>query len=167
MENDEYYDIDSILAEHTKLPCIFLHDVDAEANVQGDDSIQIRANTRIELPYWMAKTLAQFTLPNGEKLLTVEIPKTYGRRVRNALAASALNVDFRVLCPYFYTFGTKLVELVMDEDLAPTLSEAFKTRLKEIMDFSQSGVNVVGQDFLQKLDETENECNAEGRTTQQ
>ncbi|KAF7725987.1 DNA replication protein [Apophysomyces ossiformis] len=173
MENDEYYDIDSILAEHTKIPCIFLHDIDAEANVQGDDSIvsksdllkhitnrkgKIRANTRIELPYWMAKTLAQFTLPNGEKLLTVEIPKTYGKRVRNALAAGALNVDFRILCPYFYTFGTKLVELVRDEDLAPTLSEAFKTRLKEIMDYSQSGVNAVGQEFLHRLDETENEC---------
>ncbi|KAI7856692.1 putative DNA replication complex GINS protein psf3 [Circinella umbellata] len=156
MNNDEYYDIDSILAEHSKIPCIFLHDIDASVNLSGDGN-EIAANSRVELPFWMAKVLAQYRLPNGENLVTIELPRAYGTRVRNSLDASPTSIDFRQVSPYFYQFGTKLYDLIIDDQLPATLEKTFKARLKEIMNISLTGSTNVGQDFLQKLDETEKE----------
>ncbi|KAI7878669.1 GINS complex, Psf3 component [Lichtheimia hyalospora FSU 10163] len=156
MQNDEYYDIDSILADSIKIPCIFLHDLEASVNLTGDGS-EVTRNTRIELPFWLAKPLATFTLPNSDFIIKLEIPRPFGNRVRNNLDASPTAVDFRLLCPYFYVFGKKLVNLIEDQRLPGILEKTFKTRLKEIMDYTQTGSTTVNQDFLQKLDETEKE----------
>ncbi|KAG1096701.1 hypothetical protein G6F42_018318 [Rhizopus arrhizus] len=169
MELDEYYSIDSILAEQQKIPCITLHDYSKEANLNGDNSEvrmstlpavpcikfrihQLKRGSRVELPYWIAKPLAQFT-----SLISIELPKTYSTKVRNVLDASPTSVDFKLLCPYFYLFGRKLLDLVVDDSLTSVLEKAFKTRLRDVMDFSQSIGSATGQNYLQKLDETEKE----------
>ncbi|KAI8065342.1 uncharacterized protein B0P05DRAFT_213927 [Gilbertella persicaria] len=156
MELDEYYDIDSILAEHTKLPCIPQHDFKKETNLRGDDT-EVNHGSRVELPYWIAKPLAQYTLPGNVSLISIELPKIYGTKVRNVLDVSATSVDFKMLCPYFYLFGIKLLDLVVDDSLAGVLEKAFRSRLREIMDYSQTTGSATGQIFLQKLDETEKE----------
>jgi GINS complex subunit 3 len=55
--------------------------------------------------------------------MTVELPKTYGSNVRNALQASPTTVDFKSLCPYFFAFGAKLLELVVDIQLPSVLEK--------------------------------------------
>ncbi|CAO3674875.1 unnamed protein product [Rhizopus stolonifer] len=115
-------------------------------------------NTRVELPYWIAKPLAQYTTPRRENLIVIEMPKTYGTKVRNMLVASPESVDFRSLGPYFYEFGVKLVTFVEDQDLPGVLQKAFKKRIKNIMNYSQSSGSLVGQEFIQKLDHTEKDC---------
>ncbi|KAI9357408.1 hypothetical protein BD770DRAFT_388660 [Pilaira anomala] len=162
MELDEYYSIDSILAEQTKIPCTALIDYSAEVNLMGDGQ-PVTRNQRFELPYWIAKPLAQYTLPNDSSLILIELPKTFGTRVRNVLDASPTNVDFRLLCPYFYLFGVKLLDLVVDDSLSKVLKEAFKERLKDIMNYSQTLGASSGQEFLQKLDETEKEIYRAGQ----
>ncbi|CEP07521.1 hypothetical protein [Parasitella parasitica] len=142
MELDEYYSIDSILAEQQ---------VDKEANLNGDQS-EIKRGSRMELPYWVARPLAQFT-----SLISIELPKIYGTKVRNALDAGATNVDFKMLCPYFYLFGRKLLDLVVDDSLTGVLERAFKHRLRDVMDYSQSAGSATGHPFELKLDETEKE----------
>lgn len=64
-------------------------------------------------------------LPNtvDNSLISIELPKTFGTRVRNALDASPTSVDFRLLCPYFYLFGVKLLDLVVDDSLSKVLKE--------------------------------------------
>ncbi|KAI9486314.1 MAG: hypothetical protein EXX96DRAFT_548624 [Benjaminiella poitrasii] len=156
MDLDEYYNIDSILAEQIKIPCIALHDYTKEANLNGNHT-EVKRNSRVELPYWMAKPLAEYLLPANESLISVELPRTFGTKVRNALDASPALVDFRLLCPYFYIFGIKLLDLVLDDKLGGVLHKAFTLRLKEIMDFSRTLGTSKGQEFLQKLDETEKE----------
>ncbi|KAL1930903.1 hypothetical protein VTP01DRAFT_10040 [Rhizomucor pusillus] len=156
MQNDEYYDIDEILAEHVRIPVLFLQDIEGSVNLTGDGT-EISKHSRVELPFWMAKPLAQFSLPGtNDQLVELEIPRTYGNRVRNSLDASPTAVDFRILCPYFYHFGMKLLSLVLDDQLPAIMEKAFKERLKALMNFSQTGSSS-GQDFLQKLDETERE----------
>ncbi|KAI9499443.1 hypothetical protein BDB00DRAFT_866322 [Zychaea mexicana] len=153
MNNEEYYDIDSILAEHSVR---IVTRMDASANLTGDGN-EITANSRVELPFWIAKMLAQYRLPDGGSIVTIELPRAYGTRVRNALDASPTSIDFRQISPYFYQFGTKLYGLIIDNELPATLENTFKIRLKEIMNLSLTGSTNVGQDFLQKLDETEKE----------
>ncbi|KAI9308431.1 DNA replication complex GINS protein psf3 [Cunninghamella echinulata] len=156
MEDDEYYDIDSILAEHTKMPCVIQRDIDAETNLSGDGT-DLPRGSRVELPFWLSKALAQLTLEGNETMIQIELPKAFGMRVRNALDASPTAVDYRLLCPFFYIFGHKLLDLLVVPELAPVLENAFKLRLRSIMDYSQSGAGNIGQEFLQKLDETEKE----------
>ncbi|KAI8884893.1 GINS complex, Psf3 component [Backusella circina FSU 941] len=157
MENDEYYDIDCILAEQTKIPCTALIDFSQEINLTGDGSV-VEHNSRIELPYWVAKPLAQITLPDESSLISIELPKMYGTKVRNVLDADPMTVDYRILCPYFYLFGLKLLEFIVDEALPGILEKAFKDRMLNIMNFAQtSGHVIVGNEFIQKLDETEKE----------
>lgn len=162
MELDEYYNIDSILAEQTRIPCTALHEYSAGANLTGDGQ-PVNRNQRFELPYWQAKPLAQYTLTNSDSLISIELPKTFGTRVRNALDASPTSVDFRLLCPYFYLFGVKLLDLVVDEALSKVLKEAFKERLRDIMNYSQTLGASTGQEFLHKLDETEKEIYKAGQ----
>lgn len=45
------------------------------------------------------------------------MPKTYGTRVRNMLLASPESVDFRSLSGYYYEFGVKLIEFLIDDQL--------------------------------------------------
>ncbi|CAO3611696.1 unnamed protein product [Cunninghamella blakesleeana] len=156
MEDDEYYDIDSILAEHTRIPCVLQRHIDAEANLSGDGA-DLPRGSRVELPFWLSKALAQLTLEDNETIISIELPKSFGIRVRNALDASPTSVDYRLLCPFYYVFGHKLLDLLVVPELAPVLENAFKQRLRAIMDYSQSGVSSMGQEFLQKLDETEKE----------
>ncbi|KAG1471898.1 hypothetical protein G6F56_001848 [Rhizopus delemar] len=122
MELDDYYNIDNILAEHTKVPCTVLCDFDQKANLSGDD-VAVPRNTRVELPYWIAKPLAQYTTPRRENLIVIEMPKTYGTKVRNMLVASPESVDFRSLGPYFYEFGVKLVTFIEDQELPGVLQK--------------------------------------------
>ncbi|SAL96545.1 hypothetical protein [Absidia glauca] len=121
------------------------------------DETDVSPGSRIELPFWLAKALAQLTVGGDQQLMQIELPKAFGVRVRNALDASPSSVDYRLLCPFFYVFGHKLLDLVVLPELAHVLESAFKVRLRGIMDYSQSGVNSMGQDFIQKLDETEKE----------
>ncbi|CEG68356.1 DNA replication protein [Rhizopus azygosporus] len=154
MDLDQYYDFDSILAEHTKVPCIALCDFEKDVNLLGDET-PVSRNTRIELPYWVAKPLAQYTSPSEGNLIVVEMPKTYGTRVRNMLLASPESVDFRSLSGYYYEFGVKLIEFLIDDQLPHIIDKAFKQRLKSIMNYSQSSGSTIGIEFIQRLDETE------------
>ncbi|OAD67534.1 hypothetical protein PHYBLDRAFT_151439 [Phycomyces blakesleeanus NRRL 1555(-)] len=150
MENNEYYDIDSILAEHIKIPCTLNHDLGAKVNLSGH-GIEVKKATQLELPFWMAKPMAQLTLPTtNENLIALEIPSFFGRRVRNNLNASPTNVDLQSACPYFYVFGTKLVDTVVDDTLGPLMQKTYKARLREIMDHSQTSAAGAGQEFMYK-----------------
>ncbi|ORX54024.1 GINS complex, Psf3 component [Hesseltinella vesiculosa] len=162
MENDEYYDVDSILAEYTKIPCIFQHTIGAQVNLTGDET-EVPKGTRLEMPFWLSKALLQLTVEDQETLIQMELPKAFGNRVRNALDASPMSVDYRLLCPFFYIFGHKLLEVVEVPELATVLESSFKIRLRGIMNYSQSGVSSMGQDFLQRLDETEKELFKSGQ----
>jgi len=44
-------------------------------------------------------------------MVDIEIPKFYGARMREDLKASSTAVNIHRLCPYFYTFGIKLLNL--------------------------------------------------------
>ncbi|KAI8061793.1 hypothetical protein BC940DRAFT_309771 [Gongronella butleri] len=162
MENNEYYDIDSILADYTKIPCIFQHTIGSQVNLTGDETA-VPQGSRLEIPFWLAKAMVNLTLEDQQALIQMELPKAFGSRVRNALDASPSSVDYRLLCPFYYIFGHKLLKLVDLPELATVLESSFKIRLRGIMNFSQSGSNSMGQDFLQRLDETEKELFKSGQ----
>ncbi|RUP47167.1 hypothetical protein BC936DRAFT_146059 [Jimgerdemannia flammicorona] len=150
---DDYYNIDAILADQQKLPCIFKCDVKGLGYLDGNNDVDLRRDTKVELPFWLVETLAK-----APDLFEVAgLPKYYGTRVRSALNASPTSIDFRSLCPYYYMFGVRLVTLLKDDPLTEMLGKAFKARLQLIMDYAQNGSSQEQTEFLQMLDETERE----------
>jgi hypothetical protein len=57
----------------------------------------------------------------------------YGTKVRNVLDADPMTVDYRILCPYFYLFGLKLLEFIVDEALPGILEKVRQIRANDLM----------------------------------
>ncbi|GAB5590800.1 hypothetical protein Unana1_05700 [Umbelopsis nana] len=146
---DEYYDIDSILAEHEKVPGSFTEDVGAELNLTGE-GIEIARGTKVELPYWLAESLMDF-----QRLFIMETPRIYNNRVRNALIAGPTSVDTRRIHPYFHRLGLKFVQSFIQKQLTFVLQMSFTQRLYMILDHAQTSLNTDSSHFTRKLDETE------------
>ncbi|KND02791.1 uncharacterized protein SPPG_01872 [Spizellomyces punctatus DAOM BR117] len=149
---DEYWDLDAILAEQQKLPSFFRMDVPGYGFLEGNLDVDLAANTRIELPYWLAEHLAL------NDYIDLELPKCFGHRVRNDLNASPTSVNLGSLCSYYYRFGVKIINLVVDAMLPDILADAFIARLPLIMDYTQtSRLRTDRSEFIYSLDETEKE----------
>ncbi|KAG0274137.1 DNA replication protein [Linnemannia exigua] len=129
---EDYYDIDSILAEDQNVKCVFQKNIPGLAWLEGghDDT----------------------TVP-----MDIETPEFFGPKVRNALRADATTVDLTKQCPNFFRFGTFYLQLVDDMALSGVMEGAFKARLQMTMDHTQSGGNSNTTDYLNRLDETERE----------
>ncbi|KAI9012745.1 hypothetical protein BC832DRAFT_589730 [Gaertneriomyces semiglobifer] len=148
--NEDYWDIDAILADQSRIPCSFRMDVPGYGFLEGNHDIDLAAGAKVELPYWLAEHLAI------HDLVELELPVCFGHRVRNDLAASPMAVNLNRLCPYFYRFGVKIINLVVDAMLPTILSNALKARLPLIMDYTQtSKLRTDRSDFIMTLDETE------------
>ncbi|KAK9768103.1 DNA replication protein [Basidiobolus ranarum] len=158
---EDYYDIDAILAEQQRLPLIFKIHAEGLGYLDGSEEPDLPENTRIELPFWLVKQLAQH-----REWFEVEIPKCYGSKVRSSLRACSTNVNFHTLNPYYYLYGLLLVDLLEDVDLNMVLADAFKARIQLIMDYTQTVQSRVQTEFLTILDETEKELYKIGAVSQ-
>lgn len=124
-----YLDIDEILSEEERLPCVFLHDAASLGNLDPTaDSADLLAQTKVELPLWMATVLTT------KNMTEIELPKHYGGRIREELMAGATAVNLREYSYYYFEFGLKLSKLTRDSDLRTTLKLAFAgDRYKSLM----------------------------------
>lgn len=104
-----YWDLDSILADSTRLPCHLQLDVPGLGHLQGesggDEQGRLRKNTRVELPYWLAELLSL------HDVVQLSFPRQYSARVRNALDADPRSVRLRELNGWWYAVGARLVSL--------------------------------------------------------
>lgn len=150
-----YYDIDDILCSSVKVPCIFQTTVQDYGFLAGHDQDDLPVNSRLELPFWLVEPLAI------DEAVQIETPKFFGRVVQNDLNANSMEVDIRRLCPFFYGFGALFIESVIDQNHTVTrmLFRAFRTRLLQIMNYTQSSCLTTMEDvgFLQTLDHAEME----------
>ncbi|KAF9028501.1 DNA replication protein [Haplosporangium bisporale] len=152
---EDYYDIDAILAEDQNIKCVFQENVPGLAWLEGGHDIMLKAGSRIDIPFWLAREIVQNE--EGGVDVAIETPEFYNGKVRNGLRADAAMVDLPKLSPNFFRFGTQYLQLADDPQLAKVLVEAFKSRLQLTMDHTQSGRNSSGAEYLNRLDETERE----------
>ncbi|KAI9098269.1 hypothetical protein DFS34DRAFT_649856 [Phlyctochytrium arcticum] len=149
--SDDYWGIDAILAEQQKLPCYFRFEVPGYGFLEGNHDVDLAANTRIELPFWLAEHLAL------NQYIDIDTPKCFKQRVRDDLKASPTAVNLSRLCQYYYAFGVHFMEL-MESRLPGVLAEAFRDRLPFILDYAQtSRLRADRSEFVDSLDETERE----------
>ncbi|KAG8949305.1 DNA replication protein [Tulasnella sp. 424] len=104
----DYYSIDSILAENHKIQCTFKIDVPGLGYIDGGNEKDIKAGTKMLLPYWLAPTLSL------QDWVDVEIPQPFGAKVKRALAADARSVKLSNLVGgtgTWYGFGKMMADL--------------------------------------------------------
>ncbi|XP_033013243.1 DNA replication complex GINS protein PSF3 isoform X2 [Lacerta agilis] len=109
--------------------------------------------SKLEIPLWLAKGLYD----NKRRILSVELPKIYKESWRTVLSADANVVDLHKLGPYYYGFGSQLLNFDSPEntELAQTILQAFIGRFRRIMDSSQNAFNEDTSVLVARLDELE------------
>ncbi|ORX33936.1 hypothetical protein BD324DRAFT_637744 [Kockovaella imperatae] len=134
--DDDYYSLQSILADNHKLSCTFTLDVPGLGYLEGSTEPDIHQNSKVEIPFWLAQTLSlnEFT--------TFPLPPAYSNRVRAALNASAPSVKLSHLVGgggCWYRWGRRIAEVLDDQpqaDLLNMLLNAFLARLPPLQDLS-------------------------------
>ncbi|KAH9940559.1 GINS complex Psf3 component [Amylocystis lapponica] len=139
---DDYYSIESILAENQKIQCTFKVDIPDMGHLDGGNERDIKANSKVLVPMWMAYILiysdhVDFTLP-----------PPFSSRVRAALNAEARSVRLATLVgqgALWYGFGRMLMRLLNDvpaREISDVLVKAFRARLAEVVDQAQHFASV-------------------------
>ena len=116
-----YFSVDDLLASQEKLPCTVLQPLVRLGYLDPTtDDEDIVEGTKLEFPFWLASALS------GQKaIVDVDVPKGYREAQREILKADANVVNLQKLGPYYYAFGSKLVQLGHRErvDISKTLLE--------------------------------------------
>ncbi|GAA96061.1 uncharacterized protein L969DRAFT_103216 [Mixia osmundae IAM 14324] len=167
----DYYDLDAILAENQKLPCTFLFEVPNAGYLEGGSEPHLAKGTTVELPFWIGLKIAD---PVRFGYVSLEIPKPYTSRVRQALEAASRSVNLRSVggsAGWFYDVGVMLNDTIDDYPLRRILYETFRDRLLEVMDQSQhaSARHEVSDaslsDFIAGMDEWERQLFSAGEAS--
>ncbi|KAF8219976.1 GINS complex, Psf3 component [Tricholoma matsutake] len=165
MEN-EYFSIDSILAENQRIQCTFKHDIPDMGHLGGGSERDIKAFSKIQIPIWLAYTIIYSDWAD------FNIPTPFGPRVRNALKAEARSVRLSGLVGaggLWYGFGKTIMDILSEEqanEISDVLTKTFRARLVEVIDQAQhfAALGPVGggsasgdsaQAFREGLDATE------------
>ncbi|KZT74544.1 GINS complex, Psf3 component [Daedalea quercina L-15889] len=141
---DDYYSVESILAENQKIQCAFKIDIADMGHLDGGNERDIKAQSKIQVPMWMAYILiysdyAEFT-----------IPPPFSARVRNALNAEARSVRLSSLVGQgglWYGFGIMIMRLLSDvpaHELSDVLTKTFRSRLPEVIDQAHHFASIHG-----------------------
>jgi GINS complex subunit 3 len=79
----------------------------------------LKTGTKLDLPFWLVKAIHNEKF----KFVNIEIPKEYRPVYHEILRADPCVVDLRKLGPYYYDFGTLLVQLdhLLSQDIAKIL----------------------------------------------
>ncbi len=128
-----YYSLDRCLMEDERFPCVFRTTVFKmgeilDASLGREDVLE---DDKIELPLWLAEVLAY------KKVVTVQQPKCYSSRVRDAVGAGAGSINLRDQNQYWYLFGAVVAKLGADSQLSEILLDAFTSeRFQRVLDLS-------------------------------
>lgn len=96
---------------------------DVSSNRQPSASSRdLAAGTKVDLPCWMAETLAR------RNLVTMRLPRFFGPTVRNDLRAGAMSVNLHEKSPYFFELGRFLCSILVDEELLAVLQMGYSER---------------------------------------
>lgn len=113
-------DLDAILSEEERIPCQFSVDAIGLGFLDpSNERPHLQQGARVELPLYMAKAL------KTRNIIEMELPKHYEHKMRDNIAASALNINLKEFSPYYFEVGMELAQHLDDADLQNTVRIAF------------------------------------------
>ncbi|SNX81644.1 related to PSF3 - subunit of the GINS complex [Melanopsichium pennsylvanicum] len=146
-----YWNVDDFLADSQKLPCTFNIDVPNMGQIHSTEERDIKALSRVELPFWLAELMAL------NNIVSINKPKSFSNRVKAALDASPTSVQLRNQNIHWYALGARLAQFAANSRISPsklinvggsgrmddddsemqTLSKAYVGRISHIFQQSQ------------------------------
>ncbi|KAK7492252.1 hypothetical protein BaRGS_00016549 [Batillaria attramentaria] len=152
--SDNYFSLDDILTTQEKLPCKVEMPIYRLGYLdQSSDDSTLQPGTKLEMPFWLARSLCS----RRRHIVSVEMPRAYRESYRQIFKADPNVVDLHKLGPYFYGFGSYLLNFQHSEaaDIGNSLVKTFQGRFRKIMDSSQNALNQDTSKLTEKLDESE------------
>ncbi len=151
-----YYDIDDILAEQERIHCVFNQQVPMYGFLDGNHQIDLNANVKVDLPFWLAEPLAT------AQVVDIDMPKCFNAKTIADLEANPQSVDLHMLCVYFYRFSKKMTDTIDDEPLEAIVLDALKKRIIDVYKCVVSKSKHDDTAFMRTLDETEKSMHRQG-----
>uniref|UniRef100_A0A8D0L4Q3 DNA replication complex GINS protein PSF3 n=1 Tax=Sphenodon punctatus TaxID=8508 RepID=A0A8D0L4Q3_SPHPU len=155
---ENFLSLGDILMSQEKLPCRAETALPRLAAVLGKGAAAgqgdcIPEGTKLEIPLWLAKGMYD----TKRRMLSVDLPKIYRERWRTVFSADANVVDLHKMGPYYYGFGSQLLNFDSPEntEVAQTILQTFIGRFRRIMDSSQNAYNEDTSALVARLDELE------------
>ncbi|EME32000.1 hypothetical protein Gasu2_40900 [Galdieria sulphuraria] len=108
-------------------------------NDEETDNEKLPSGTRVELPFWMAETLAV------RNFVILQAPHSYGSRTRKDIVADATFVNFKSKAAFYYRYGNQLAHCLGDQDLRERLLYAFSSRFRKVLQVSHSIMTIQNQ----------------------
>ncbi|CAN6626458.1 DNA replication complex GINS protein Psf3p [Trichomonascus vanleenenianus] len=156
---NDYYSIDDIITDGQKLPCNFEISVPGLGYLQGEPGTEIKENTKLELPLWLAEMLAISGVSEDSQtsFVTLLEPPMFSEKVINALKSDPVNVDIGELSPVFYRLLQRWLAIFPDPEMAIVAIQTLQARVAAISDFSHNprGAMADTNNFLHKLEQVE------------
>ncbi|NXY06695.1 PSF3 protein, partial [Pteruthius melanotis] len=150
---ENFLSLDDILMSQEKLPGRAESALPRLAVLlgQGAGSAEsIPEGSKLEIPLWLAKGLHD----SKRRIISVELPKIYKEAWRTVFSADANVVDLHKMGPYYYGFGSQLLNFENPEN--PEIAQTtFIARFRRIMDSSQNAYNEDTSALVARLDELE------------
>ncbi|NWY90453.1 PSF3 protein, partial [Loxia curvirostra] len=164
---ENFFSLDDILMSQEKLPGRAESALPRLALLMGQGASStesIPEGSKLEIPLWLAKGLHD----SKRRIISVELPKIYKEAWRTVFSADANVVDLHKMGPYYYGFGSQLLNFENPEnpEIAQTILQAtvsdsvcslqtFVARFRRIMDSSQNAYNEDTSALVARLDELE------------
>ncbi|NXH33523.1 PSF3 protein, partial [Myiagra hebetior] len=157
---ENFLSLDDILMSQEKLPGRAESALPRLAVLlgQGGGSAEsVPEGSKLEIPLWLAKGLHD----SKRRIISVELPKIYKEAWRTVFSADANVVDLHKMGPYYYGFGSQLLNFENPEnpEIAQTdcvcFLQTFIARFRRIMDSSQNAYNEDTSALVARLDELE------------
>ncbi|NWV28110.1 PSF3 protein, partial [Origma solitaria] len=171
---ENFLSLDDILMSQEKLPGRAESALPRLAVMlgQGAGSAEsVPEGSKLEMPLWLAKGLHD----SKRRIISVELPKIYKEAWRTVFSADANVVDLHKMGPYYYGFGSQLLNFENPEnpEIAQSLQvcagdgsvfpvsdsvcllQTFIARFRRIMDSSQNAYNEDTSALVARLDELE------------
>ncbi|EGD73431.1 hypothetical protein PTSG_05134 [Salpingoeca rosetta] len=148
-----YFDIDDILMQEERLPCVASIDVIKMGSLDPSSATPyLRKGSKVDLPLWLIKSYRE---KNGEDIFEVDPPKFLGPKYLDMLRADATVINLQSWCSHFFSFAITYLTLFQDGDLATTIQDSFGHRYLVILDISQNAVQDDTSEKTRNLDQLE------------
>ncbi|XP_061324882.1 DNA replication complex GINS protein PSF3 [Pezoporus flaviventris] len=150
---ESFLSLDDILMSQEKLPGRAEISLPRLCFALGHGGDAITEGSKLEIPLWLAKGLHD----SKRRIISVELPKIYKEAWRTVLSADATVVDLHKMGPYYYGFGSQLLNFDNPEnpEIAQAILQTFISRFRHIMDSSQNAYNEDTSALVARLDELE------------
>uniref|UniRef100_A0A8C3UVF9 DNA replication complex GINS protein PSF3 n=1 Tax=Catharus ustulatus TaxID=91951 RepID=A0A8C3UVF9_CATUS len=157
---ENFLSLDDILMSQEKLPGRAESALPRLAVLMGQGAgsdnfwlLSFLQGSKLEIPLWLAKGLHD----SKRRIISVELPKIFREAWRTVFSADANVVDLHKMGPYYYGFGSQLLNFENPEnpEIAQTILQTFIARFRRIMDSSQNAYNEDTSALVARLDELE------------